>query len=79
MGYLNSLKVIAAGLVLSVLGVAAEQRAAVVTFCCAAWLPYVVVIRQVPLLLQLLFYYFVAFLGLLETPVGGLIRVQSGH
>jgi general L-amino acid transport system permease protein len=38
---------------------------------------YVALIRQVPLLLQLLFWYFVAFLGLPDTPVGGLIHFSN--
>ena len=38
---------------------------------------YVALIRQVPLLLQLLFWYFVAFLGLPEMPVGGLIQLSN--
>jgi general L-amino acid transport system permease protein len=38
---------------------------------------YVALIRQVPLLLQLMFWYFVGFLGLPETPVGGLIGLSN--
>ena len=79
MGWLNSLKVIAAGLVLStVLGVAAGAARSSRHFLLRRLASsYVVVIRQVPLLLQLLFWYFVAFLGLPETPVGGLIQLSN--
>ena len=38
---------------------------------------YVALIRQIPLLLQLLFWYFVAFLGLPSVPIGGLIRLSN--
>ena len=38
---------------------------------------YVAVIRQVLLPLQLLFWYFVAFLGLPETGLGGLIKLSN--
>ena len=79
MGWLNSLKVIVAGLVLStVLGVAAGAARSSRHFLLRRLASsYVVVIRQVPLLLQLLFWYFVAFLGLPETPVGGLIQLSN--
>ena len=79
MGWLNSLKVIAVGLVLStVLGVAAgAARSSRHRLLRSLASSYVVVIRQVPLLLQLLFWYFVAFLGLPETPVGGLIQLSN--
>ncbi len=79
MGWLNSLKVIAVGLVLyTVLGVAAgAARSSGNRLLRSLASFYVVVIRQVPLLLQLLFWYFVAFLGLPETPVGGLIQLSN--
>ena len=78
-GWLNSLKVILAGLVLAtVLGITAGAarigRNRLLRTLASA---YVAVIRQVPLLLQLLFWYFVAFLGLPETPVGGLIELSN--
>ena len=38
---------------------------------------YVALIRQIPLLLQLLFWYFVDFLGLPSVPIGGLIRLSN--
>ncbi|WP_392349394.1 ABC transporter permease subunit [Parasynechococcus sp.] len=78
-GWLNSLKVILAGLVLATaLGITAGAarigRNRLLRTLASA---YVAVIRQVPLLLQLLFWYFVAFLGLPETPVGGLIELSN--
>ena len=78
-GWLNSLKVIVAGLVLAtLLGVAAgAARSSGNRLLCSLAGAYVALIRQVPLLLQLLFWYFVAFLGLPETPVGGLIRLSN--
>ena len=78
-GWLNSLKVIAAGLVLAtLLGVAAgAARSSSNRLLRSLAGGYVAVIRQVPLLLQLLFWYFVAFLGLPETPIGGLIQLSN--
>ena len=41
---------------------------------------YVALIRQIPLLLQLLFWYFVAFLGISETPLrvfGSIINISN--
>ena len=78
-GWLNSLKVILVGLLLATaLGVAAgaarSSRNRLVRSLSGG---YVALIRQVPLLLQLLFWYFVAFLGLPETPVGGLIHFSN--
>ena len=78
-GWLNSLKVIAAGLVLAtVLGVAAgAARSSNNRLLRSLAGGYVALIRQVPLLLQLLFWYFVAFLGLPSVPIGGLIRLSN--
>ncbi len=78
-GWLNSLKVIAAGLVLAtLLGVAAgAARSSSNRLLRSLAGGYVAVIRQVPLLLQLLFWYFVAFLALPETPIGGLIQLSN--
>ena len=78
-GWLNSLKVILVGLLLATtLGVAAgaarSSRNRLVRSLSGG---YVALIRQVPLLLQLLFWYFVAFLGLPVTPVGGLIHFSN--
>ena len=78
-GWLNSLKVILAGLVLATaLGITAgAARIGRNRLLRTLASSYVAVIRQVPLLLQLLFWYFVAFLGLPETPVGGLIELSN--
>ena len=76
MGWFNSLKVILAGLVLATfLGVlAGAARSSSNRLLRQLATGYVALIRQVPLMLQLLFWYFVAFLGLPENPVGGLIE-----
>ncbi|WP_413440732.1 ABC transporter permease subunit [Synechococcus sp. MIT S1220] len=78
-GWLNSLKVIVAGLVLAtVLGVAAgAARSSGNRLLSSLAGGYVALIRQVPLLLQLLFWYFVAFLGLPAAPMGGLIKLSN--
>jgi len=78
-GWLNSLKVIVAGLVLAtVLGISAgAARISPNRLLRSLASAYVAVIRQVPLLLQLLFWYFVAFLGLPETAVGGLLQLSN--
>lgn len=70
MGWLNSLKVIGAGLVAATLiGVSAgaARRSSNHLLRGLAAL-YVGLIRQIPLLLQLLFWYFVAFLALPSNP-----------
>ncbi len=70
MGWLNSLKVILAALILATLfGVSAGAARRSVNPL-LRWLAafYVGLIRQIPLLLQLLFWYFVAFLGLPSAP-----------
>ena len=78
-GWLNSLKVIGAGLVFAtVLGVAAgAARSSGNRLLRSLAGGYVALIRQVPLLLQLLFWYFVAFLGLPAAPLGGLIKLSN--
>ena len=78
-GWLNSLKVILSGLVLAtLLGVAAgAARSSGNRLLRRLAAAYVALIRQVPLLLQLMFWYFVGFLGLPETPVGGLIGLSN--
>ena len=78
-GWLNSLKVIVAGLALAtLLGVGAgAARSSGNRLLRSLAGGYVALIRQVPLLLQLLFWYFVAFLGFPETPVGGLIKLSN--
>ena len=78
-GWMNSLKVILAGLVLATLlgmtaGAARISSNRLLRTLASA---YVAVIRQVPLLLQLFFWYFVAFLGLPETPIGGLVLLSN--
>ena len=82
MGWLNSLKVILCGLVLAtVIGVlAGAARSSRNVLLRALSSGYVALIRQIPLLLQLLFWYFVAFLSLSGTPLaplGSLIRVSN--
>ena len=78
-GWLNSLKVILSGLVLAtLLGVAAgAARSSGNRLLRRLAAAYVALIRQVPLLLQLMFWYFVGFLGLPETPAGGLIGLSN--
>ena len=78
-GWMNSLKVILAGLVLATLlgltaGAARSSSNRLLRTLASA---YVAVIRQIPLLLQLLFWYFVAFLGLPETPIGGMVQLSN--
>jgi general L-amino acid transport system permease protein len=70
MGWLNSLKVIGAGLVAATLigvGAGTARRSSNHLLRGLAAL-YVGLIRQIPLLLQLLFWYFVAFLALPSNP-----------
>ena len=66
MGWLNSLKVICVSLLLATfigfsIGLARVGRNKLLSLLAAA---YVTLIRQVPLLLQLMFWYFVGFLGM---------------
>jgi len=77
MGWLNSLKVITCGLILStILGIASGvSRISKNILLRRVSGSYVALIRQVPLLLQLFFWYFVAFLGISETPLAPLGRI----
>ena len=81
-GWLNSLRVIACSIVLATLlgvGAGAARRSLNPLLRRLASL-YVSLVRQIPLLLQLLFWYFVAFLGLPSeplAPVGRLIRLSN--
>ena len=81
-GWLNSLKVIMAGLITAtVLGVlAGAARRSINPFLRQLAASYVGLVRQVPLLLQLLFWYFVALLGLPSTnpfPLDSLVRFTN--
>ena len=81
-GWLNSLRVIACSIVLAtLLGVGAgAARRSVNPLLRRLASFYVSLVRQIPLLLQLLFWYFVAFLGLPSeplAPVGSLIRLSN--
>ena len=81
-GWLNSLKVILLGLVLATIlgvlaGVSRTSRNALLRKGSSS---YVALIRQIPLLLQLLFWYFVAFLSLSAKPqeiLGNLLIVSN--
>ncbi|MGC6483006.1 MAG: ABC transporter permease subunit [Synechococcus sp.] len=82
MGWLNSLKVIIAGLIsATVLGViAGAARRSLNPLLRQLAALYVGLLRQVPLLLQLLFWYFVALLGLPRTnpsPLGSLLTLTN--
>jgi general L-amino acid transport system permease protein len=82
MGWLNSLRVIVAGIVLATLlgvttGAARRSLNPLLKHVAAL---YVGFIRQIPLLLQLLFWYFVAFLGLPSepfAPLGAVIQLSN--
>lgn len=81
-GWLNSLRVIACSIVLAtVLGVGAgAARRSLNPLLRRLASLYVSLVRQIPLLLQLLFWYFVAFLGLPSeplAPVGSLVRLSN--
>jgi general L-amino acid transport system permease protein len=81
-GWLNSLKVIIAGLITAtVLGVlAGAARRSVNPFLRGISALYVGLVRQIPLLLQLLFWYFVALLGLPQrspSPLGSLLSFTN--
>ena len=81
-GWLNSLKVIFSSLLIATLiGVAAgAARIGPNLLLRALSAGYVALIRQVPLLLQLLFWYFVGFLSLSQTPlapIGTLIQISN--
>lgn len=82
MGWLNSLRVIACSILLAtVLGASAgAARRSFNPLLRRLAALYVGSIRQIPLLLQLLFWYFVAFLGLPSeplAPLGALIRLSN--
>ena len=82
MGWLNSLRVIVAGIVLAtLLGVTAgAARRSLNPLLRQLAALYVGFIRQIPLLLQLLFWYFVAFLGLPSepfAPLGAVIHLSN--
>ena len=82
MGWLSSLRVIACSILLAtVLGVGAgAARRSFNPLLRRLAALYVGSIRQIPLLLQLLFWYFVAFLGLPSeplAPLGALIRLSN--
>ncbi len=68
-GWLNSLKVIISSLVLAsvlgtLIGVARTSKNSLIALISAG---YITIIRQTPLLLQLMFWYFIGFLGLKEN------------
>ncbi len=81
-GWINSLKVIVIGLILSTIlgflaGIARINHNILLRKISSL---YVALIRQIPLLLQLMFWYFVVFLSLSETPVpilGSLIIISN--
>ncbi len=81
-GWMNSLQVIIAGLFLAtILGVVSGTvRTGSNTFLKNLAQLYVALIRQVPLLIQLLFWYFVVLLNLSETPLSifnSLIKISN--
>ncbi|WP_320667976.1 ABC transporter permease subunit [Prochlorococcus sp. MIT 1307] len=70
-GWINSLKVIIAGLILATIfgliaGIARTSQNILLKKVSSL---YVALIRQIPLLLQLMFWYFVVFLSLPESPI----------
>lgn len=82
MGWLNSLKVIVAGLITATaLGVmAGAARRSINPFLRGLSAFYVGLVRQIPLLLQLLFWYFVALLGLPQqnpSPLGSILSFTN--
>jgi general L-amino acid transport system permease protein len=82
MGWLNSLKVIVAGLITATgLGVmAGAARRSINPFLRGLSAVYVGLVRQIPLLLQLLFWYFVALLGLPQqnpSPLGSILSFTN--
>ncbi len=81
-GWLNSLKVILVSLLLAtIIGIAAgAARTGGNIFLRYLSSTYVALIRQIPLLLQLFFWYFVGFLNLSETgfePIGSLLLISN--
>ena len=82
MGWLNSLKVIICGLLAATVlgGLAGTARSSRNALLRALSSGYVALIRQIPLLLQLFFWYFAGFLRLSQTPLaplGTLIQVSK--
>jgi len=82
MGWLNSLKVIVAALITATgLGVmAGAARRSINPFLRGLSAFYVGLVRQIPLLLQLLFWYFVALLGLPQknpSPLGAILSFTN--
>ena len=81
-GFVNSLRVVGLGLVASTLVGVVAGSASFSTNLLLRQLAfgYVAMVRNVPLLLQLLFWYFVVFLGLSSTPqvwLGGLLSFSN--
>ncbi len=81
-GWLNSLKVIVCGLAIATLlgiiaGTSRFNSNLLVRFIART---YVALVRQIPLLIQLLFWYFVAFLSLSENPlkiINGILEISN--
>ncbi len=81
-GWINSLRVILLGLVFATIlgfstGISKFSKNKLLRKVSSI---YVALIRQIPLLIQLLFWYFVAFLGLSDTPLkplGSLILISN--
>ena len=81
-GWINSLKVILSGLLLATLlgliaGMSRISRNSLLRKISSL---YIALIRQIPLLLQLMFWYFVVFLSFSETPIstiGSIIKVSN--
>ncbi len=81
-GWLNSLKVILSGLILAtVIGtLAGFLRISNNIFLRSLSTTYIALVRQIPLLLQLLFWYFIGFLNISDTPlslVGSVIMISN--
>ena len=82
MGWLNSLKVIFASLFIAtfigfIAGIARTGKNILLSTVSAT---YVTLIRQTPLLLQLMFWYFVGFLSIKESlfkPIGGILNISN--
>ncbi len=81
-GWLNSMKVVLSSLILAtfigtLIGMGRISRNRLIYIFSSS---YVTFIRQIPLLLQLFFWYFVAFLSLSDIPLGylgGLIQISN--
>ncbi len=81
-GWLNSLKVIIVSLVFAtILGlIAGSARIGKNIFLSQVSSAYVAIVRQIPLLLQLFFWYFIGFLNLSESgfaPLGSIIELSN--